>query len=291
MTTHPRRLASVSVALAGLFAAGLVGSSPVGATTGTMAYNCEAPGIGSQALNFVLDTNAPAKMYVGRTISPKLTVKVTIPGFVIGLAKFAGVYYADATGVVNVGVNGRTVKGNAVYPYTKLPDGNADFPVNLPVPLPPLKPTAAGTIRYTPGPLTATLSGYDNHANKADATKVGDVTAHCTVKTKGRVIDTIKVVKSPTVTGAPLTYTKATKQVVSSITVAASSGITPYGKVTSVLYRGKTKIKSVTKTLAQGAATTAFGGVSKKGSYKVVTTYSGSGAHLKSTRTKAFTVS
>jgi hypothetical protein len=252
-----------------------------------MAFNCSAPGIGSQALDFVLDTNAPAKMYVGKSIAPKLFVKVTIPSLVIQLAEspLVNVTQADATGKVTVGVNGKAVVANVTYPRTQLPSPARDFPVNLPVTLPKLTPTSAGTIRYTPGPLTATLNGYD-----AEGTNKGSVTANCTVKDTGKVIDTIKVIKSPTKINGSAAYGKAKERVVDSVKLTATSGIMPTGSITVRLFRNGHKLRSATIPLVVGQASKVFNGVHKPGAYKVVTTYAGSRALLSSSKSKSFRI-
>lgn len=291
MTSPSRRRASLLLAtVLGVSAAALTTPVVVQADTGPMAYSCTAPGIGSQDLNFELGTNAPQKMYVGRSFTPSLTVRTVIPGWVIGLAKVANVHYADATGEITVKVNGKDVVGHAVFPYTKLPTDGKDFPVNLPVTLPTLTATKAGTVRYTPGPIHAALTGYDDHANKEDATVIGTVDANCAVKTTGKVIDTVTFVRSATATTGAVVHAKAAKKVTATAKVVARSGVVPTGRVRMVLFKGKKRVAAKTVTLAGGRATTTFAPVRAKGRYKVVTTYGGNAATTGSTVTRSFRV-
>jgi hypothetical protein len=292
-----RRRVSVSVALASLLATAVASwTVPADATTSAAAtkaaYTCESPSLNGNKLDITFTVaSSPASIYVGRSATPKLIVNAIIPGNIVGLAAFFGVKSASATGTFSLKANGVTTARPFVFPRTDIPQTAKDFPVRIDVTLAALKAAKVGSVVYKPGPVAITLTGYNKtKVEAADGDDIGSVDASCAADNPNQAAATIGFVRSPTAIGAPVTYTKATRTAVSAITVIASSGITPYGKVTSVLYRGATRIKSVTKSLVAGKATTAFGGVRKKGTYKILTTYSGSGAHRPATRTRRFTV-
>lgn len=285
---------------AALFAALVAASgtsliSPVSAAAAAPTkapYRCEAEALNGNKLDITFTVaTTPANIYVGRTATPKMVVEAIIPGNIVALASFFGVKSASATGNFSVKRGSATTARPFVFPRTDIPQTNKDFPVTINVPLPKLTSKAVGTVIYKPGPIAITLTGYDK--KKADAQagdEMGSIPASCSAKTPNQTLAKVNFIKSPTATTTAATYAKATKKVTSVSKVAAASGVAPTGKATAVLYRGKTKVRTVTTSLVGGKSTAVFTGIATKGAYKVVTTYGGSAAHKGSTRTKTFTI-
>lgn len=293
MTSHLRRRALVACVL--LTSGTLVGASlltPATAAPVTSPVTCKSDALEGQSLDLDFTLNVlPTQAYVGRTVTPKMVVKATIPGNIVGLAAFFGVKSASATGTFNVGVNGTTSPRPFVFPRTDIPQSATPYTATINVGLPAVKRTAVSSVLYKPGNVAITLTGYNKKkADAAPGDSVGSVDADCTSKSPNQVIGKVAFVKSPTAVAASVAYAGAAKKVTSLAKVTAVSGVVPTGKVTSVLFRGTTKVKTLTATLVGGKATTVFTGVQRKGSYKVVTTYGGSAAHKASTRTKFFSI-
>lgn len=293
MSSHLRRRAlSLPVLLCTTLAVVAAPSlSPSYAAPVASPATCSADGLdGELELDFVMDVT-PARVYVGRSVSPKLTVKATIPANVVGLAAFFGVKSASATGTYTVGINGTPTPRSFVFPRTDIPQSATPFTATIVMSLPALTRTTTAAISYQPGPVELTLTGYNKtKAQAADGDSVGSVDAQCTPDSPNQVIGKVAFVKSPTAVTTATSYAREAKKVKAVAKVTAASGVVPRGTVTSVLYRGQTKIKSRTATLVGGRATVVFTGVKKKGTYKVVSRYSGSGAHNPSTKARTFRI-
>lgn len=278
-----RRLASVLVAL-GLGATGsLLAVSPASADAVKVTYACTIPGFGTQDIDIALSTNAPATMAVGATANPSLQLTVTIPSSIIGLAKIFGYTHASAEGTLGVGINGAVTSLGAEYPKTKIPD-SGDFDVDITLPLPALKPTAAGTIVYTPGPLNAEIAIYQGEADASPTTAQAD----CDVKNPSpvQVIDTVTVTgataSTTTVVAPTATYGKPAT---ATVTVSNADGKPVTGSVT-LSGAGPMQKKAVTN----GRAVFTLSKALLARAYQLRADYSGSSALKPSQRTISFKV-
>lgn len=293
MTSPLRRRALLTSAL--LTSGALIGASatfPAAAGEVRSPATCKSAALEGQTLDLDFTVNiTPTTAYVGRTVTPKMVVKATIPGNIVGLAAFFGVKSASATGTFKVGSGGVVSPRPFVFPRTDIPQSATPYTATINLALLPVKRTAIGSVTYKPGNVDISLTGYNKKkADAAPGDDVGTVDADCTSKAPNQTIGSVTFVKSPTALASSVGYAKAAKKVTAVSRVTARSGVTPYGKVTSVLYKGTTKVRTLVATLSAGKATAVFTGVRAKGSYKVVSTYSGSPAHKTSKQTRFFAI-
>jgi hypothetical protein len=218
-------------------------AAPANATTGSVTYACTAAGQ-SFDLPVVADSNAPAKMYVGESVTPVITAATALPGSLAQLAKQAlGAESFDGTVVANGALNGTPVPVNQAIPNTVLGDQttptNVPFTASGPAPL-PLKPGAPGDLVLTAGDFNATFN-----FKKADGTAAGGpIGAVCTAPNNNKtpIVDTIVVVSKST---TALTLSPATAGYGAPVTATAkvtTPGGTPTGDVTFVVDGVSTKV-------------------------------------------------
>jgi hypothetical protein len=269
-------------------------ASPAVAASLNTTYNCSSPDYNSgstQAISFT-ESISPATVYIGKSASPALVVKATIPSSLATLITLFGIKSASATGTFPVVINGAAKSLPFTYPRTDLPGGGSAFAVTIKVPLPKLAAPSLSKVTYSSGANVAVaLTGYNQtteHEQSGDS--VGSISATCTLSGVSKTIGTITHVKAPTKTKATAAYGKAKKRVTASAKVTASSGALPSGDVTFSLYRNGTKIRTASVSLAGGSASKVFGGVHRPGSYKVVADYAGAGALRSSSASKSFKV-
>jgi hypothetical protein len=299
MTTHLRSRSLLSaalltclVAVSGQAGTGSAEAAPAASGPVSSPYTCSAEALNGNTLDisFALTTTAPAKIYVGKSHTPTLVVKATIPGNIVFLASVFGVKSASATGTVTVKINGVASSRQLLFPRTDIPQSAQAFPVTINVGLPKLSPTAVGSVTYKPGPVALTLEGYNKTVAAAAAgDSVGTIAAECTSKAPNQVIDTVSFVRSATRIAGKLTSVPG-KKVRATATVTATSGIVPVGTMTAKVFRGKKLLATRKATLAKGAVAAVFPKPAKKGRYKVVISYAGSKAHLASSTAKTFRI-
>lgn len=217
-------------------------AAPVHAATENVNYSCTADGQPSFDLPVIADSNAPAKMYVGDSVTPTITAATSLPGSLAQARQALGAASFDGTVVAKGALNGTTVPVNQTIPSTALGDQttptSVPFTASGPAPL-PLKPGAPGDLVLTAGDFDATFN-----FKQGDGTAVGaPVVAACKVPAgKAPVVDTIVVVsKSSTV----LTLAPATAGYGAAVTATAkvtTPGGTPDGDVTFVVGGVSTKV-------------------------------------------------
>ena len=280
--TIARRLAVVA-------AAGLVMTvAPAFAATGNLDYPCDISVLGSSqgSTTFTIDadSNAPATMSTGATFTPTLTSTVTMPSaFVDGLRA----HFTSMSGnvVSNIKINGVAKQVTQTFASQNFPASGA-MTVSAKGPFPQLAPTTAGSITYLPGNDVVTM----NWSGSLSATG----TATCTMPANNTQIDQVSVTgstitkrKSTTVVTA--SYKRATRKLTAHVVVSAS-GLTPTGTVKIALYKAGHFVRSVTKTLSSGKASTVFTKVRHPGHYTVTATYSGSSRVFSSKGSKSITL-
>ncbi|EON24457.1 adhesin-like protein [Nocardioides sp. CF8] len=218
-------------------------AAPAHATTGSVTYTCSAAGQ-TFDLPVVIDSDAPAKMYVGDSVTPTITADTALPGSLAQLAKTSfGAESFDGSVVADGALNGTPVPVNQTIPNTLLGDQTTPTPVPFratgQAPL-PLKPGAPGDLVLTAGNFDATFN-----FKKADGTAAAPpIGATCTLPGgKAPVIDTVVVV-SRSSTALTLSRTRAGYGApVTATAKVTTPGGTPAGDVTFVVDGVSTKVQ------------------------------------------------
>lgn len=227
-------------------------AAPAQATTGSVTYTCTDPLDPSKTfpLPVEIDSDAPAKVYVGETANIKVASKSALPG---ALAKTAydgvGARFFDGSiagnGAVKIG-NGQAtaVVVNQSIPETAIPDQTTatDVPFTATAASAiPFKPTTLGDLEMTAGDFVATLNLKD--AAKAPTPGISKVDVSCKAPSgKPPVIDTVIVASK---SSTALTLTPATAGYGAEVTATAkvtTPGGTPDGDVTFVVGGVSTKV-------------------------------------------------
>lgn len=278
-----RRVAAAATAT--LAAGMLVASGPAQGATGNLDYSCAISGSFNFTFTFNQDTNAPSKVYLGKSFTPTYTATTGLPEGAVNIARSFGVTKFDGAIDATVMVNGSPITVHAPIKKTSVPSSGG-ITLKATGPMPKLKPASAGSVVYKPGNILFTVNAY-----KADNSTLFSLDkGKCTMPANTRTMDTVKYVRSPTRTATTARYSKAHKKVTAAAKITSTSGVGASGSVLFALYKGSTELMSATKTIAGGKASAVFSGISKKGSYKVVATYGGSGKLAGSSSSKAFTL-
>lgn len=254
-------------------------AAPVHAVTESVNYSCTVDGQPFD-LAVVADSNAPAKMYVGDSVTPTITAATALPGSVAQAKQLLGAESFDGTVVAKGALNGTTVPVNQTIPNTALgaqtTPTSVPFTASGPAPL-PLKPGAPGDLVLTAGDFDATFN-----FKKGDGTAVGaPVTAACKVPAgKAPIVDTIVVVSRST---TALTLSPATAGYGAPVTATAkvtTAGGSPDGDVTFVVDGVSTKVpvKDGAASLVVDEAVVGSHAVSATFTPKDATHYEGSSA-------------
>ena len=204
---------------------GLVGMSTASAET-TIIYTCQTA-VGAQDLPVTIDTNAPATVEVGQTVTAdQITGHVKLnPSLSNAMAGFLGWDYVSGTtpGVTSTvtdasGATKATFTTTLNTPKTRIFQSGVGW--TQPTGAEPLLPLmgaggslvadAVGTYAINaPDAFTSTFQGYDS----TGAAKGGPVPVECTYKSGSKVIDTVTVVEptpTPTETATPTPTETAT---------------------------------------------------------------------------------
>ena len=286
MTAVAARRLAVAAAL--LLGGALLTAGSVQADTGYLPYSCELPDpIGTTELLIRADTNAPTPLYLGTSVVPVLTTNAQVPPGLANAVAALGARSVDGTIVSKLSTNGvvtpvtQKIKKQSIPSSTKVP-----VTVVATGPMRRLTAKGPGSTTYLPGDLLVSLSFYSS--NGGSVASFSDL--DCSVPSTTKLVDKVPYATSPTKVTPTAKYSAGKKKVTAGVRVTATSKLVPSGKVTAVLYKGSKKLKTVSATLKSGKATATFGGVSKKGSYKVVVSYAGSPVTKPSVGTKSFTV-
>jgi hypothetical protein len=225
-------------------------AAPANATTGSVEYTCTTDPLDPTKtfkLPVEIDSDAPAKVYVGDTANIKVSSKTVLPGALAKPAYDGGARFFDgsvaANGTVKIGTGSPLgVPVNQTIPETAIPDQTTatDVPFTATTASAiPFKPTTLGDLEMTAGDFAATINLKDAAKAPAVPPKV-DVT--CKAPAKAPVIDTVVVVAR---SSTALTLTPATAGYGAPVTATAkvtTTGGTPAGDVTFVVDGVSTKV-------------------------------------------------
>jgi hypothetical protein len=217
-------------------------AAPVHAATESVIYSCTTADGQTFDLSVIADSNAPARMYVGDSVTPTITAATALPGSLAQANQALGAESFDGTVVARGALNGTPVLVNQTILTTPL--GAQTMPTDVPFtafgPAPlPLKPGAPGDLVLTAGDFDATFN-----FKQGDGTAVGGpLAAACKVpQGKAPIVDTIVVVSKST---TALTLSPATAGYGAPVTATAkvtTPGGTPDGDVTFVVGGVSTKV-------------------------------------------------
>jgi len=226
-------------------------AAPANATTGSVEYTCTTDPLDptkSFKLPVTIDSDAPAKLYVGETANIKVSSASVLPGALAETAYDGGARFFDGSiagnGTVRIG-NGQpaAVVVNQTIPETVILEQTTakDVPFTATsASAIPFNPTTLGDLEMTAGDFKATLNLKD--AAKAP-TVPPTVEVDCEAPAgKAPVIDNILVVSRSTTT---LTLSPATAGYGAPVTATAkvtTPGGTPDGEVTFVVGGVSTKV-------------------------------------------------
>jgi hypothetical protein len=288
--TDVRRLVLLA---ATALAAGVLVSAPVQAATGKISYSCQITSDYKFTFSFDQDTNLPPKIYVGRSYGSTYRAVTLLPENGVQLARFFGVTSFDGAIDATVLVNGvgRTV--HAPIPRTPVPPTASQaetdaggLVLTATGPLGALGKASTGALVLKPSAIKFTVNAY-----KSDDSKLFGVDkAPCTMAPNTRVLDTVTAVRSATTTTETVTSSKAAQKIGAAATISRVSGVPATGTVSFALYRGSTRLRTITSTITANRASAAFTGIKAKGTYRVVGTYAGSAALNGSTATRTLTL-
>jgi hypothetical protein len=280
---NARRLAAVGATALALGA--LVSTGPAQGATGDLAYHCTITKDFSYDFTFNQATNAPARAYLAKKYV--YTATTTFPGAGVAFARGLGVTYIDGAIDATVYRNGTPITIHAPIPRTSVPTSTNVMALVANGVLPAYTKTGGAAVVYKPGAIK-----FSVNAHKADGSSLFDLDkGSCTMPANTTRITTTTYVRSPSRTVEAVTYSKATKKIAAAAKVSVVSGIAPGGKVAFTLYKGRARVRTVVgRVNAARKASVSFAGVSKKGSYRVVATYSGSAFANGSSASKALTL-
>lgn len=225
--TRVRRSVTAALSIS-LTAVGL-GAVSVGAeaVSGSIAYACTSPDLGSFTLPVVLDTNAPARMAVGQSSQVTTTASAVLPG---PAARDAVTTWSatefDGTWVVEASFGTAAAEiTQAIAPRAQLGGQTVETAVPFTAASTPfayVAPTTPGRVEVTAADLEGSLQFYPT----------GSTAIACTAPPgKPPVIDTINVVATSTTTLAlDRTASEYGQDVTATAKVTTSSG-TPDGDV------------------------------------------------------------
>lgn len=280
-----RRLSGLGAALTGVALAGasMVMVAPAAqAASGSLAYTCNTGLLGEKTFKVVLDSNAPATILVGKTITPKVTAKVEVPvdvvntlvGFV-GASSVSGTAQAESV-VANVA---QTIAMSV--PKTKVASGAPLEVVASGVAAPVTGARIGDVLTLAGGNFVTTLD-----FRKADGTSAIESEIPCVLNAgQNAKFDTVRVVDSSAIK-ATAAYKKAGKSVLATAKLTTGAGTPVSGKVQFVLKKGAKKVGSLNAVVTKGVARATFKKVAKKGAYQVIAVYGGS-AKVQGARTVA----
>jgi hypothetical protein len=288
-TSASGRLARVAaVSAVALVGGGLIGAGPADAASATLNYNCTTI-LGAATFTSVLDTNAPATLPVGKTVSTITSAQVTVPGMAALLSGLLHVATFSGTATATGYTDGVAQEIDMVVPTTSVPtDGDMVVPSSGP------SGTITGehvgdVITLSAGDFSSTLDFYDADGNVV----LGDQVIPCTLAPdQDATVDTVRVVKANSTTRATAHYKKGAKKAIVKAKVSGAYGNDPSGRVTFVVKKGKNTVAKTTRSLnGDNVAQATFGkSVRKPGGYTVTATYAGNGKLNGSTSKTTFRV-
>ncbi len=265
--------------------------APANAATGTLTYTCTVPASGAKQFTAVADTDAPAKIAYGESVTPTATGTITFP--------------EDVTATHRDGVGAKKVDGKADVAVTV--DGAATSPWSLAVPQTNVPPNGslvltgtgpAGTFTGTEvgtvydiavGNFTATINNYQ--ANGTPTAILPTAVVPCVLNPgQNAAVDTIKVVKDATTTTVKAPDLSKGEQARAKVKVASDHGQTAKGKIKAKLVRNGNVVVAKVLSLKDGKRQVKFVTLAKTGTYSVKVKYVGNQNFKGSSAKDSFTV-
>lgn len=217
VTTRLRRGLAVSVTVAvGAFGITIV-APPAQAATGSLTYTCTGDAVFD--LPVVVDTNAPARLYLSEKADIVAAAGSALPGFLADSRYGSGARSFDGTVVARVTVGTTALDVSHAIAKTGIPaprTQSAAVPfVATSAALPFTAPATPGGVDIKAGDLTATLNFYDG----VGAPSGDSLTVTCKAPPgQAPVVDTIAVVTKSVTT---LTLSKTASQYGEDVTATA----------------------------------------------------------------------
>ena len=274
----PRIAAALSAAA--LTTAGLTAAvAPAGAATAApLNYTCSALGGMAADLPFkaTADTDAPATLQGGRSVTPKLTASIEVDEGTVSLMRDLSAKSISGTGTLETVVNGAMQSNAGTIASTPVPaSGSMTLPAVAQ--MAPIAGSKLGSIVIGVKNFKAVmvLTKNDGTTQDVDVTCIQDAD-------QNNIIDAMTVVKGNSATATRLGWAARTK------TLTATATVTPKatGKVSFVITKNGKKFKTIVASInAKGQAVAKLARL-RKGTYKVVAKYAGS-AILKASTAKA----
>lgn len=285
---NPRLLGALgALALTG-GALGVV--APAGAATGTLAYTCTVPVSGAKQFTAVADTDAPAKIAYGETVTPTATGTITFPEDVTTtLRDTVGAKKVDGKADVAATVDGVATPWTLAVPQTNVPP-NGSLVLTGTGPAGPFSGTKVGTVfDIAVGNFTATINNYQ--ANGTPTTTLPTAVVPCVLNPgQNAAVDTIKVVKDVTTTTVKAPDISKGEQARAKVKVVSDHGQTAKGKIKAKLVRNGKVMVTKLVSLQEGKRTVKFVSLTKTGNYSIKVKYVGNENFKGSSSKDAFTV-
>jgi hypothetical protein len=268
------RLVGAAGALA--LVGGAIGvTSPAEAASATLTYTCTSPALGAPSqFTAVFDTDAPAKIAYGETVTPTVTGTVTVP--------------ENVTATIRDTIMAKKVDGKADVAATV---DEVARPWSLAIPQTNVPPSGTMTLEGTgsagtfagavvgtvydiaTGNFTATLNFYQANGSP---TVPPSATMTCALNPgQNAAVDTIKVVKDSTTTQVNARDINKGGKAKAKVTVVSDHGKTVKGKIRAKLVRHGNVLMTKVLSLKDGKRRVSFLRLYKEDTYKVKVKYLG----------------
>ena len=269
----PARVVAAAGALA-LSGATLAVLTPAGAVSGTLTYTCTVLGAAKQ-LTVVADTDAPATISFGETITPTASGTITVPEDVTTTARDGGAKKVDGKADVAATVSNEARPMTLTAKQTNVPSNGA-MQIEVSGPAGSFVGAAAGTTyAVAVGDFTATLNLYEANGT-ALAAPLSPQVIPCVLNAgQNPAVDTITVVKDATTTSVTARDIAPNHRPKAKVTVTAEHGSVPQGLIKAKLVRKGKVLQTKVLGLRDGARKVRFAPVAKAGDYKVKVRYRG----------------
>ncbi len=289
MTLHlPARVAAAAGSLA-LTGAALVVLAPAGAVSGTLTYTCTVLGAAKQ-FTVVADTDAPATIAYGETITPTASGTITIPEDVVTTARDGGAKKVDGKADVAATVSGTPRPLTLTLPQTNVPPNGA-MALEVEGPAGTFAGSVVGTAyAVSLGDFTATLNLYEANGTPLPAPLSPQVIPCVLDAGHNPYVDTITVVRDTTTVSVAARDIAPNRRPKAKVSVVATHGSVPAGTIKAKLLRKGKVVQTKVLGLRDGARKVRFRQVAKTGDYTVRVRYQGGENWTGDRETDTFTV-
>ena len=284
----PARVIAAVGALA-LTGAALAVLAPAGAASVTLTYTCTVAGAAKQ-FTVVADTDAPATIAYGETITPTASGTITVPEDVVTTARDGGAKKLDGKADVAATVSGAARPMTLTAKQTNVPN-SGPMQIEVSGPAGSFVGAAAGTTyAVAVGDFTATLNLYEANGTALPAPLSPQVVPCLLNSGQNPAVDTITVVKDATTTAVAARDIAAHHRPKAKVTVTAEHGSVPQGSIRAKLVRKGKVLQTKVLGLRDGARAVRFAPVAKTGDYTVKVRYRGGANWTGDRETVTFTV-